>query len=151
MSEMKCVAHLVCWLALTCQLDAQLGGVKRLYVEPFTLKNGSEKLREDVIAQLRKVNTISVVPEKSEADAVLSGDGEIWIKGYQSLNPRSGRSPSNGTPVYAGFLSVEVKDAKGETLWSYLVTPGAASEDISKELAKRIARHLAEALEKLAR
>ncbi len=124
---------------------------KRLYVEPFTVKAGSEKLREDLVAelraQLRKRTSISLVSDPAMADVSLSGGGEIWIKGYSSLNPRSGRQPSNGTPVYAGFLSVELKNPLGETIWSDLVTPGAASEDISKDLSQRIAKHVADALE----
>ena len=81
-----------------------------------------------------------------DADAIVSGDGETWIKGYRSLNPRSGRLPANGEPQYAGFLSVELRDTKGETLWSYLVTLGPASENISKDLSKQIVRHLMDAL-----
>jgi len=148
---MKWVASFACsWIfmgpLLASQAGGQLGEIKRLYVEPFAVKGGSEKLRKDVIAQLRKLTLISLVSTKSAADAVLSGDGEIWVKGYHSLNPRSGRLPSSGTPVYGGFFSVELTDAKGETVWSYLATPGAGSEDISKDLSKRIVRHLSEAL-----
>jgi hypothetical protein len=139
-----------CWIfmapLLAWQVEHQVIEIRRVYVETFAVKGGSDKLRRDVIAQLRKLNLISLVSTKSAADAVLSGDGEIWVKGYRSLNPRSGRSPSNGTPVYGGFLSVELKDARGETVWSYLVTPGAGSEDVSKDLSKRIVRHLSEAL-----
>ncbi|MGD1093562.1 MAG: phosphate ABC transporter substrate-binding protein PstS [Bryobacteraceae bacterium] len=122
-------------------------GIRRLYVEPFTTQAGSEKLREDVISELRKMSSISLVSSEANADIILGGGGEIWIKGYRSLNPRSGRSPSTGTPMYAGFVSVELRDRQGETLWSYLVTPGALSGDVSKELAKRIVKHLPEALE----
>jgi phosphate transport system substrate-binding protein len=39
-----------------------------------------------------------------------------------------------------------LRDTKGVTLWSDLVTPGAATEDVSKDLVKRIAKHVAEAL-----
>jgi hypothetical protein len=95
---------------------------------------------------LRKVNTIALVASKADADAILSGNGEIWVKGYVSLNPRSGRWPSDGTPVYSGFLSVEIKGVDGVTLWSYLVTPGSPSQDISKNLSKRVAEHLIAAL-----
>lgn len=102
----------------------QAGAIKRLYVEPFVTKTGAEELREDVIAELRKIGSVSLVAGESGADAILGGGGEIWIKGYRSLNPRSGRSPSNGTPVYAGYLSVELRDRKGETIWSYLATRG---------------------------
>jgi hypothetical protein len=148
---MKWMVFINCyWLVGCCALAWQqpVGrlDIKRLYVEPFAVKLGTEKLREDLIAQLRKLGTISLVSEASNADATLSGEGEIWIKGYRSLNPRSGRLPSDGTPVYAGYLSVELKDPKGETLWSYLATPGS-SEDISKDLAKRISKHLVEALD----
>jgi hypothetical protein len=101
------------------------GGIRRLYVERFTTNAGPDKLRDAVIAELHKLSSISLVSAESSADAILGGGGEIWIKGYRSLNPRSGRSPSNGTPVYAGFLSVELRNTKGETLWSCLATPGA--------------------------
>ena len=127
-------------------MPAQMDAVKRIYVEPLAVKDGSERLRRDVVAQLKKVRSITIVPDRSTANAVLSGDGEIWIKGYRSLNPRSGRLPSNGTPVYSGFLSLELRNLKGDTLWSYLVTARAGSENISKDLSKQIGKHLAEAL-----
>ena len=137
-----------CYLTVAARSSSQTKSVqiRRLYVEPFAIKGGSETVRQDLIAQLRKLNSISIVSSASDADATLSGDGEMWIRGYRSLNPRSGRSPSNGTPVYGGFLSIELKDAKGETLWSYLATPGGPSQNISKDLSKQVAKHLAAAL-----
>jgi phosphate ABC transporter phosphate-binding protein len=134
------------WQALAWQ-PAKPPGIKRLYVEPFTTQAGSEKLREDMLSELRKMSSISLVSSEAAADLILGGGGEIWIKGYRSLNPRSDRLQPAGTPVYAGFLSVELRNAKGETLWSYLATPGANSEDVSKDLAKRIVKHLPEGLE----
>lgn len=122
-----------------------LVGIKRVYVEPFPDKPGSAKIREDLIVELRKLS-FSIVASEANADVIVSGNGETWIKGYRSLNPRSGRLPSNGEPVYAGYLSVELVDTNGETLWSYLVTLGPASENITKDLAKQIAKHLTEAL-----
>ena len=122
--------------------------VRRIYVEPFTTKAGADRLQSDVTAELRKLGSVSVVSDQSSADLILGGGGEIWIRGYHSLNPRSGRSPFNGTPLYAGYLSVELKDKEGATLWSYLATPGSASADVSMELSRRIVRHLGEALER---
>jgi len=134
------------WAAMAGRADNRLAGIKRVYVESFTGKNDSEKIRQDVIAELRRETSLSITKSESDADAVLAGNGETWIKGYRSLNPRSGRETSNGEPVYAGFVSVELKDRKGDTLWSYLVTLGPASENISKELSKQIVKHLAQAL-----
>jgi phosphate transport system substrate-binding protein len=137
-----------CLLAWPALAWAQTGsGARRLYVEAFATKEGAEKLREDVTAELRKLNSVSLVPTESNADLTLGGGGEIWIRGYRSFNPRSHmKLPTNGVPIYGGYLSVELKNKKGVTVWSYLATPATASEDISKDLSKRIAKHLAEAL-----
>jgi phosphate transport system substrate-binding protein len=122
-------------------------GAKRIYVEPFTTKEGAEKLREEVTTELRKLKSVSLVSDAASADFVVGGGGEIWVKGYRSFSPRSHMKISaNGTPLYGGFLSVELKDRKGVTVWSYLATPAAGSEDVSKDVAKRIAKHLAEAI-----
>jgi hypothetical protein len=130
------------------QAGTKLAGIKRIFGERFPAKTGSEKLREDLVAELRRLGSLSIVASEAEAeaDAIIAGAGNTWIKGYRSLNPRSGRLPSNGEPEYAGFLSVELKDTKGETLWSYLVTLGPSSENISKDLSKQIVKHLMDAL-----
>jgi phosphate ABC transporter phosphate-binding protein len=120
--------------------------VKRIYVEPFTTRTGSEALRGDLIGELRKLKSISIAESESKADVILGGGGEVWIAGYRSLNPRSGPSITNGMPMYAGYLSVELRDSQGETLWSDLVTPGTASENVTRELAKRIAKDVEGAL-----
>jgi phosphate transport system substrate-binding protein len=133
------------WPALAWQKADR--GARRLYVEAFATKAGAEKLREDVTAELRKLNWVSLVPDESSADLILGGGGEVWVRGYRSFSPRSHmKLQTNGTPLYGGYLSVELRNKNGVTVWSYLATPGAASEDISKDLSKRIAKHLAEAL-----
>jgi hypothetical protein len=147
----KGLAATVCFGVIALSAFAEpaenpLAGIRRIYVEAFPVKTGSKELREEFIAELRRLGSLSIVASESDADAIVTGDGETWIKGYRSLNPRSGRLPSDGEPIYAGFLSVELKDTKGDTLWSYLVTSGPASENISKDLSKQIVKHLADAL-----
>jgi phosphate ABC transporter phosphate-binding protein len=137
---------LLLFLLAASSLAWQPAQPKRIYVEPFTTRTGSEALRGDLIAELHKLKSISIAESESNAGVILGGGGEIWIAGYRSLNPRAGESLSNGTPVYAGYLSVELRDPEGETLWSDLVTPGAASTGVSKELSKRIAKDVVEAL-----
>ena len=120
---------------------------RRLYVEAFATKAGAEKLREDVTAELEKFNSVSLVSDESKADLILGGGGEIWVSGYRSFSPRSHmKLPTNGAPVYGGYLSVELRNKQGVTVWSYLVTPGSGSTNISKDLSKQIAKHMAEAL-----
>ncbi len=103
-----------------------------------------------MVAEVRKLSSVSLVAGEANADLILGGGGEIWVKGYRSLNPRSGRVPSDGSPVYGGYLSVELRDKAGATLWSTLVTPGADADDAAKDLSKRIAKQLVAALGKLA-
>ena len=120
--------------------------IRSIYVEPFATREGSEQLRGDVIAELRKMKSVSLAADESSADEILGGGGEIWIKGYRSHNPQLGHVAPNGTPVYTGFLSIELRDRNGQTLWSYLATPPAASGDVSKDLSVLIAKKLSQAL-----
>lgn len=134
------------WSALAWQ-TAPANPIRRIYVEPFATHSGSEKFREDVIAELRRLNSVSLAADEASADAILGGGGEVWIKGYRSHNPQLGDVAPNGTAIYTGFLSMELRDKDGQTLWSYLATPPAASTDISKDLSKLIVTKLAGALE----
>ena len=129
-----CCALAGCAIALQ---SGQTAAIKRLYIEPFVTKVGADTLRGDLIAQLRKDKSVSLVSTESSADAILGGGGEVWIRGYRyrGLYPRSGPMASAGTPIYAGYLSVELRNPKGATIWSYLATPGFASEDIFRDLS----------------
>jgi hypothetical protein len=126
---------------------APVNRIRRIYVEPFATREGSEALREDMLAELRKIKSVSLAGDESSADAILGGGGEVWIRGYRSHNPQLGKVPPNGTPIYTGFLSIELRDRNGQTLWSYLATPPASSGDVSKDLSSLIAKKLGEALE----
>jgi phosphate ABC transporter phosphate-binding protein len=132
--------------ALAAQM-APANPIRRIYVEPFATRGNSAKFREDVIAELRKRPSVFLAEDESSADAILGGGGEIWIEGYRSHNPQLGNPEPNGAPIYNGFLSIELKDKNGQTVWSYLATPPAASKDVSKELSALIAKQLAEALQ----
>jgi phosphate ABC transporter phosphate-binding protein len=145
---------IVC-LALCCGIAGpalawQTGPIppgRRIYVEPFATREGSEKFREGIVSELRKMKSVSLAADESSADEILGGGGEVWIKGYRSHNPQLGKVAPNGTPIYTGFLSIELRDKNGQTLWSYLATPPAASGDVSKDLSLLIAKKLNEALE----
>jgi hypothetical protein len=134
------------WMAAAALLGQNadsLKQVKTVYVAPFGDKPGSGELRASVVARLRKSRAIEVVPDAGHADAVLSGTGEMWIKGYYSLNPRIRNVSSDAHAIYGGYLSVELKGKHNEILWSYLVTPhkggaGEVSRDLADQLVKQI-------------
>jgi phosphate ABC transporter phosphate-binding protein len=136
------IAISLCWL-----MPLGLYGGTRLFVETLAARDRGDRLRDALVAELRRSSAISVVTRAADAEAILGGGGEIWVQGYRSLNPRSGTQPDRGKPVYKGYLSVELKDPAGETLWSYLVTPGADGGDIAKDLARRIAKAVEEVIQ----
>src|SRR5215469_13784889 len=141
------LAQILCCLAAGCLAAPAQERGDRLFVGTFVTKADAASLRADLLAELKRLSSVTVVSEESSADLILDGGGEIWIRGYRSLNPRSGRLPSDGSPVYSGYLSVEVRSRAGVTLWSYLATPGGSSPDVSKDLSRKIAKQFAAALE----
>jgi hypothetical protein len=73
--------------------------IKRLYVDSFEGKTSAAQLRERLIARLRSDRKWQIVDRPEEADAVVHGNGETWVKGYISMNPRS---KSLHQPAYGG-------------------------------------------------
>ena len=72
---------------------------RRIYVEPFVTQAGSEKFREDVIAELRKINSIS-----------LAADGHTSFDLAGTYPPTAGRrgtvefdAPVNGSISVLGL------------------------------------------------
>lgn len=135
----------VCLLAITPLLgqDANsLQSVKRIFIDGLGNKPQLSEVKRDLASELRKSKIFEVVDSAGQADATLTGHGDTWLKGYYSLNPRSGTSPANGQPIYGGYVSVELKDRAGVTLWSYLATPHTGSRNIAHDLSKDVVKHL---------
>ena len=59
--------HLFAWQATSAQ------STTRLFVEPFITKSSAEQLRQDLIGELRKISSISVVSDPSSVNAILGG------------------------------------------------------------------------------
>lgn len=126
-------------MVLAAYLAGILSGqsIARIYVEPFA--NKQDSLREETIRLLKSRKDIQVVSSVDDADKVLTGTDQTYIKGYLARNPRVRYKNSDSRPVFGGYVSVELKDRQDETLWSYLVTPRRfGPEDLSKNLAGQI-------------
>ena len=119
-----------------------LRSVKRIFIEALGDKPELREVKKDLQTELRRSEVFAVADSADQADATLTGRGDTWLKGYYSLNPRAGTSPANGQPVYGGYVSVELKDRAGVTLWSYLATPHASSKNIAHDLSKDVVKHL---------
>ena len=136
----------LCFVVLAPVIRGQEGNplrsVKQIFIEGLGDKPELREVKKDLATLLRKSEIFGVADSSDQADATLTGRGDTWLKGYYSLNPRAGTSPANGQPVYGGYVSVELKDRAGVTLWSYLATPHAGSKDIAHDLSKDVVKHL---------
>jgi phosphate ABC transporter phosphate-binding protein len=115
--------------------------VQSIYVEPLAGLNGANQLREALIKRLEKSGPFKLVDNPAQADALMKGEGGLWVRGYNAINYRS--PADNRVPVYGGYLSVQLTNREGEPLWSYLVTPSnlgwkSVVDDMTSTLVKQL-------------
>jgi phosphate ABC transporter phosphate-binding protein len=120
------------------QNSAALQGIRTIEVD--SLGNGAEAIRQRIADRIEKSGRLKVVQSPSATDAVLRGTSSVWATGTISLDARSKNARQT---VYQGYLSVELVGKGGETLWSYLVTPGSfRSSNITNDLADHMVQRL---------
>jgi hypothetical protein len=122
--------------------QAEQAAARRIYVGNLGGRPEAEQIRKALIGQARKLRNFEVVDSPAQADAILDGDPEVYVSGYVSLYVRAGTSPTSGTPLYKGYVSVELKNRSGETIWSYLSTLHAPSKNPASDIAKDVMKHL---------
>jgi phosphate transport system substrate-binding protein len=135
------VASILSGQALSRQTAAGTIRIKKVFVGSFGDKPGAAKLRDAVVGDLARSGKFHLVDNPAVADATLDGKGEVWVSGYYSMNPRE-RTVSDSYAIYTGYLSVELKNKKGETIWSYLATPHSSSGEVNRDLARLVVRKL---------
>lgn len=121
--------------------------VNRVFVGSFGNSAEAQQVRHAVVDDLRRHGKPGVADSEAQSDAVLTGSGEVFVKGYFSLNPRARSIGEDAHPIYGGYISVELKGRQNEILWSYLVTPHRfGPEQIGRNLAAQIVKKLREAV-----
>jgi phosphate ABC transporter phosphate-binding protein len=128
-------------VSVQAQTARDLSQVKKVFVSFWSSGNGAAELRESLVKQLRKSGKFEVVASSTQADAVIKGSGQVWVKGHIATSPRS--PSTNRQAVYGGFLSVELVGANNAVLWSYLVTPSkftwcSLADNLSDNLVKEM-------------
>ncbi len=126
------------------QPAASLADVKTLFVATFGGAGDGALLHESLVRRLAKSDRFRIVQSAREAEAIVNGTGEIWIRGFTSTNVRT--PSAHRQNVYNGYLSIEVVSREGQQLWSWLVTPSnLVWNSIADDLAGRAAKKLIEA------
>ena len=148
MTRSALLCSLVSWCAVVFAQPATFPRkVQHIFVGPIRGIYDADGIRQALREDLRKHGKPGLASGPDSADATLTGTGELWIKGYYSLNPRERAVGEDARRVYGGYFSVELRDPKGEVLWSYLVTPRRGYESVSRDLAGQVLKKLREALE----
>lgn len=120
-----------------------LKNVRRVYVGSFGSYAGAEDLKRELVRYLRRSGSLEVVQTASQADGVLDGKGELWIRGYHSLSPRARINSSSAEPIYDGYLSAKIHGKDDEILWSYFADPRRVSfHDVKRDLANEVGGRL---------
>lgn len=115
-------------LALAQDLDSEkeIARIKRVHVDRFTPGDGSEQIRDLLIAALQRSKLFIVTENAERADAFLRGGGEdsIFNEEFQfreGLNARVGAGLGRGTGVRSSGANAQA----------------AASDDESQRLSER--------------
>jgi phosphate ABC transporter phosphate-binding protein len=128
--------------ACGAQRVSSLSQVRTLYIESFSGGSEAGRLHESLVRHLTR-SRFKLVQSPRDADAIVRGDSQVWVRGYIEINPRT--PSTDREAVYAGYLSLEVVDANGQPLWSWLVTPSRhAWSNIVDDLAGHAAKKLIE-------
>ena len=111
---------LICTAASAAEPVDSLAKVRSLYIADFGGSRDGGRLQASFVQHLAG-GRFRIVSSRDQADAILQGTGQIWIRGYIAINPRT--PSSDRQPVFGGYLSISVTNSQGEPLWSWLATP----------------------------
>jgi phosphate transport system substrate-binding protein len=130
--------------AAICQQGKSVAQAKSLFIENFSGGADAALLHDGVSRALAKSHQFRLASSAADADAIMKGTGAIWVRGHISTNTRT--PANNRQAVYSGYLSVQVVDAAGQPLWSWLATPGRlAWQNVVDDLANQTVRKLLDA------
>ncbi len=155
MCEIKRSSVLLCVLFVTSFANQSSFGegarrsreVHKVYIGSFGLNPGAIYLRNKLLLRLTKSETIVVVENPAEADAVLRGSAAMRLLGYYNSNPRIRYRNSTSVAVYDAKMTVELEDRQGRSLWSGNLKPCFwGSQYVSDNVVNQASHHVIEVL-----
>jgi hypothetical protein len=141
------VSTVSCCTLVFAQSSTIPAKVRSIFVGEITGMPEAGAIRQALTEELRRHGKPALAGGPDAADGTLTGTGQLWVKGYYNLNPRERSLGEGAHRVYGGYLSVELRDRKGEVLWSYLVTPRRGYDSVSHDLAGQVVKRLQQAIE----
>jgi len=134
-------------VGLPAQNVRSLGSVRTISIGSLGEDPGGKGFAREFGAQLRRNKSLQPAAG-AQADAVLKGQGVIWIRGYHSFSPRARVNDTYAEPIYGGYLSVTLHGAGGEVLWSYFAHSKHADSRsaVEKDVAGQVLDAMSDAI-----
>ena len=135
-------------LGLLCAQDAvqRLQDVKKVYVGSFGDGPGSELIRSKVISRLVKSNRVEVVEVPDQADAILTGVGELSKTTYYNANATSTNANASGGTRYNATAGARLLNKQQKILWADEASTGFFYRSASSSVADKIVKNLLKAM-----
>ena len=119
-SGLALCAALGCAAMAGPRMWSEEAGIRVVRVEALGEGEAGKLLTGRLMLRLNRGGRVKAAEDAANADATLRGTSRIWETGRFSIDPHS---PSYQMIAYQGYLSVELVDKAGQTVWSYLATP----------------------------
>lgn len=141
-------------LCLTCSsitLTAQeavknLQDVKSVYVGSFGDGPGSELIRSKITSRLVKSGRLEVVEVPGQADATLTGVGELSKTAYYNANATTTNANASGGTKYHATAGARLLNKEQKILWADEASNGFFKRSASSSVADKIVKNLLKAI-----
>jgi hypothetical protein len=120
----------------------RLRDVKSIHVASLGTAPGASLIREKIVRKLTAARVFSLVDSPQDADAVLTGVGEIVT--VPGLSPPGAPADSSSRAA----LTLRLVSKQKRVLWTAEIYPRFLARSASSSLADRVARDLLRALQK---
>lgn len=123
-----------------------LRDVKKVYVGSFGDSAGADVIRNKLISHLVKSGRIEVVEKEDQADAILTGAGQISENHVFNASSTATGGSAHGSTHYHATAGVRLLSRDSKILWADDTSNGMFALSASSSLADKIAKRLLKAI-----
>jgi hypothetical protein len=124
----------------------QLKDVTRVYVGTFGDAFGADLIRSKVIAHLVKSHRIEVVENEEQADAILTGAGQVTSSHFYSASATTTNASAQGGTRYQATAGIRLLSKDSKILWADDATNGRFYRSATSNIADKITKSLLKAI-----
>lgn len=124
-----------------------LRDVKTVYVGSFGDALGADVIRNKLISHLVKSGRIEVVEKEDQADAILTGAGQVTENHVFDASATATQASTHGGTRYHATAGVTLLSRDSKILWADDTSNGMFARSAMSSIADKIAKKLLKAIE----